>query len=286
MGAGCGPAGHCGRARLGALLRVMPDSRSHRGPHPRDLELFAPHHIAALRAATEDLSWLLSRGYSSVSALKLCGDRHGLTVRQRMAVSRSACSEQAQQRRSASRIDVGDVSAPGAGAPLGELWVDGFNVLLTVEVALGGGPVFLARDGCLRDIASVHGTYRKVVETEPAVGLLTDELLGFGLERVTVLLDAPVSNSGRLAGALRSEWARRGLSDTRWQVLLVPNPDAELVREGRTVASADGAVLDGATAWVNLARRIVDARVPRAFRVDLETSQRQLDPAQPDDAPS
>ena len=247
----------------------MPDSRSHRGPHPRDQELFAPCHLAALRAATEDLSWLLSRGYTPTSALKLSGDRHGLTVRQRMAVSRAACSEQARLRRSASRIEVSCLGRPPPAADVHELWVDGFNVLLTLEVALGGGPVFTTRDGCLRDIASVHGTYRKVHETEPAVGLVTDELLHWGMKRVTVLLDAPVSNSGRLAAVLRAHWEARELSDARWRVLLVPDPDAELVKDGRIVASADGGVLDKAAGWVNLARRIVDARVPGAFRVNL-----------------
>ncbi|NLE85015.1 MAG: DUF434 domain-containing protein [Myxococcales bacterium] len=275
----------------------MPDSRTHRGPHPRDPASFAPRHVPALRAATEDLSWLLSRGYNTTSALALTGDRYGLTARQRMAVSRAACSEEARRRREASRIET--LTVRGTSAADGdELWVDGFNVLLTLEVALGGGPVFVARDGCLRDIASVHGTYRKVHETAPAVRLLTDELQGLGARRVTVLLDAPVSNSGRLASVIRGEWAARGLcrledggpadvrvpangepadargpADVRgaagWRVLLVNDPDAELVREGRIVASADGAVLDGAAAWINLARRIVDARVPGAFRVDL-----------------
>ena len=34
---------------------------------------------------------------------------------------------------------------------------------------MGGGIVLLARDGCYRDMASMHGTYRKVAETVPAL---------------------------------------------------------------------------------------------------------------------
>ena len=70
----------------------VPDSRSHRGPDPRDAEAFAAHTLPALRAAIADLAWLLNRGYAVVSALKLVGDRWNLTERQRMAVRRSACT--------------------------------------------------------------------------------------------------------------------------------------------------------------------------------------------------
>ena len=43
-----------------------------------------------------DLSWLLGRGYAIVSAVKLVGDRWSLTERQRMAVRRAACSDEAR----------------------------------------------------------------------------------------------------------------------------------------------------------------------------------------------
>src|SRR5690606_16406078 len=105
-------------------------------------ELFALRHLDRLRAATADLSWLLSRGYNASSALKLVGDRYALAQRQRQAVSRAACSDEARLRRGKKRVD---------GSDVGELWIDGFNVLLTLEVALGRGPLFVTRDECLRD---------------------------------------------------------------------------------------------------------------------------------------
>lgn len=242
------------------MIGAVPDSRSHRGPHPQDAELFAVRHLERLRRATTDLCWLLSRGYNQTSALKLVGDRYALTKRQRQAVSRAACSDDARLRRMSKRVD---------GVELGELWIDGFNVLLTLEVALGRGPVFVTRDECLRDIASVHGTYRRVDETAPAAALLTDELLRLQVPRVRLLLDAPVSNSGRLAQVVRDEWQARGVVTDDWQVVLTRYPDDELVGSGQIVASADGDVLDRASAWLNLARTIVQRDVPEAFVVDL-----------------
>lgn len=74
----------------------MPDERRHRGPHPRDAVLFSEAHLDVLRAATDDLSWMLTRGYAPASAAALVGNRYQLTEQQRMAVQR--CSRGDHQR--------------------------------------------------------------------------------------------------------------------------------------------------------------------------------------------
>lgn len=205
--------------------------------------------------ATGELSWLLSRGYNANSALKLVGDRHALVVRQREAVLRSSCSDSSLQRRRA-------LEKPCA--PSDTLWIDGLNVILTAEVALGGGVVLIGRDGCARDIASVHGTYRGVEETQPAIDLVGDVLTEHGVRVVRVVLDSPVSNTRKLAGIIRNAW--QGSFDV--EVLLEHDADKALLASGGVVASADGGVLDKCVGWVNLARRVVE-RVPAAWVVDL-----------------
>ena len=82
----------------------MPDIRKHRGAHPEDRKLFADDQLPALRTAVRELSWLLSRDYSIKGALKLVGDRYALTDRQRLAVSRAACSDQSKEQRAAARL--------------------------------------------------------------------------------------------------------------------------------------------------------------------------------------
>ncbi len=234
----------------------MPDSRRHRGPHPRDRELFAAPRLPALRLATAHLSWLLSRGYALPSALKLVGDRHALTQRQRAAVTRAACSDEARVRRCQSRQRL----EPGA-----ELWIDGFNVLLTVEVALGGGVVFRCRDECSRDIASVHGTYRRVEETSEALSLVGRHLQGLAPSRVVLLLDSPVSNSARLGRLVLEDWGHR----FETELMLVPDPDRHLRVCSSLVATADSEILDECSAWVNLASDVIQAQLPSAWVVDL-----------------
>ena len=240
----------------------MPDHRTHRGPHPEDARLFAPALHPTLRSAVADVSWLLTRGYAAPSALKLVGDRYGLDARQRQAVARSACTDAQRDARSAKRLRAGDL----AGRPM---LLDGYNVLTTVEAALGGAVVLRARDGATRDIASLHGTWRKVDETETAAALIGRALAAAGVGPVTWYLDSPVSNSGRLAATLRAVAALGGWD---WTVELVPNPDAVLAAAAGPVATADSVILDRCTGWYNLAGAVVPADVPEANVVDLGRS--------------
>jgi hypothetical protein len=233
----------------------MPDSRKHRGPGPGDAAWFGPEARQDLVDATADLSWLLSRGYAWSSSLKLVGDRRKLVERQRIGVLRSACTDEALERRRAKRLDLAAMRGRG-------LRIDGFNLVLTLESALGGGVVLGGRDGCFRDLASVHGTYRKVEETLPALRLASRWLSEWGIGPCEWLLDAPVSNSGRLAAMIRE-------IDPSWTAPVVADPDPILASPGVPIATADAEILDRCGPWFNFARALVEAAVPHAFVVDL-----------------
>lgn len=231
----------------------------HRGPHPDDAKLFAEQNGPRLRAATADLSWLLSRGYAGDSSLKLVGDRYDLARRQRIAVARSACSDESLQRRRQSRAGLEEL----AGQPLA---IDGYNVLITIEAALAGGVILRGRDGCYRDLASVHGTFRRVEETFPAIELIGTFLAELHAGTSTWRLDSPVSNSGRLKGYLLQIAERRGWD---WSVELSTNPDQVLIASPEIAATADSVILDGCRRWANLTVPLIDERIPAAWIVDL-----------------
>jgi hypothetical protein len=89
----------------------MPDKRTHRGPHPEDAKIFAPKAVPNLQLAIADFSLLLTKGYAEKSALKLVGDRFSLTERQRLAIMRSACSD--EQLGSRNRRCVGTANLAG-----------------------------------------------------------------------------------------------------------------------------------------------------------------------------
>ena len=143
--------------------------------------------------------------------------------------------------------------------------IDGFNVITTVEAALAGGAVLVGREGCYRDMASMHGSYRKVDETLDAVRIIGSVLAAHGPAACLWYLDRPVGNSGRLRALLRDEAAVAGWS---WTVHVVDDPDSVLRDTDAIVASADSGVLDHTGSWVNLARAAVE-QVETTWLVDL-----------------
>jgi hypothetical protein len=234
---------------------AVPDTRKHRGPGPQDTEWFGLASRPVLVSAVSDLSWLFSRGYADASSLKLVGDRYQLVERQRIAVLRSSCSNDALTARRSRQVDHRELRGRA-------LRIDGFNLILTLESALGGGVILGGCDGCARDLASVHGTYRRVEETRPALELAAHLLAEWNAGPCTWLLDSPVSNSGRLAAMIREV-------NPHWTAEVVQNPDTLLSQPGDLVVSADSLILDRCGEWANLARALVEAGVPGAFVVDL-----------------
>ena len=226
----------------------MPDKRSHRGPHPDDAKLFAPNNISDLRSALADFSLLLTKGYAEKSALKLVGDKFSLTQRQRLSVMRSSCSDQKLASRNQRRIELKNIAN-------NSIAIDGYNLLITIEAAMSGAVIFKGRDGCFRDLASIHGTYRKVNETIPAIELIGKFLEEYRIKNTLWLLDSPVSNSGRLK-KIFNELAEK--NNWNWEVKLSPCPDAELIKTDLIVVTSDSVILDKCKRWANIGAEIVE----------------------------
>ncbi len=238
---------------------MSPDIRKHRGAHPEDRRLFADDRLPILRTAVDELSWLLTRAYSMKGALKLVGDKYALTDRQRLAVSRAACSDQSKMRRASTRVEA--ASAQGE-----ELIIDGFNLIITIEAALGRGVLMLCRDGCIRDLSSVHGSYRSIDETNRAIELIGESLESLRPALVGWVLDRPISNSGRLAKRVRDVARENGWN---WSVELAFNPDAEIAASNRIAISSDSNLLDRVVRWLNLNRFLIHNRLHESWLIDL-----------------
>ena len=230
-----------------------------RGPHASDPELFGPEQLPRLRAAVADLSWLLGRGYAETSSVALVGDRYRLRKRQRIAVRRCACADDALTGRLKRRVEVSALHGRRVA-------VDGFNAIIILETALAGGVLLRGRDRVLRDLASVHGSYRRVAATANAIELVCNALAQARPGSVTWYLDRPVSNSGRLR-----RWIEEAApADLPWSVELPFDPDKELMNELEgVVVSADAIVLDGCGSWSDLVSLIVKQAVADAWVVDL-----------------
>lgn len=193
------------------------------------------------------------------SSLKLVGDRYGLRERQRLAVSRCACSEQDRQRRREHCVSVEQIRDQ-------LVTVDGFNLIITVEAALSGGPLLIGVDDCIRDLSSVHGSYRSVEETDRAIMMIGDALHRLAPSSVLWLLDRPVSNSGRLAAKLTDLAARHSWP---WSVEVVFNPDAAIIASPSIAITSDSSILDRVARWTDFKSHLLARELPAAWMIDL-----------------
>lgn len=152
--------------------------------------------------------------------------------------------------------------------------VDGFNILVTAEAALAGAVLLRGRDGRTRDLASVHGTWRRMEETSQALALLSRVLEPAA--EVCWVLDRPVSNSGRLAG-----WVR----ERGWQAELSDRADSRLRTlglEGWCVATADGPLLDRLpTSCDPIAGLLADPALARTREQIVDLSEGSAGPEHP-----
>ena len=137
--------------------------------------------------------------------------------------------------------------------------LDGFNTIITLEVALSGSLLLEGMDGTIRDLAGLRGSYRIVDKTVRAVELLLNRLDTLGVREALFFLDRQVSNSGRLrALLLESEHA------VRVQVELHPGVDGQLSRM-KNVVTTDAIILDKCESWYNLNRDLIAQAVPDAW---------------------
>ena len=194
-----------------------------------------------------------------VSSLKLVGDRHGLRERQRLAVSRCACSDQDMQYRKDHCVSVEQLRNQ-------QVIVDGFNLIITIEAALSGGPLLIGVDDCIRDLSSVHGSYRSVEETDRAILMIGEALQRLAPSSVWWLLDRPVSNSGRLAAKITDLANRRNWP---WTVEVIFNPDAAIAASPGVAITSDSSIMDRVERWADLKSYLLAREVPDAWRVDL-----------------
>ena len=100
----------------------------------------------------------------------------------------------------------------------------------------------------VRDLAALRGTYRLIPETDQAVHLLTDMLQEAKVRTVRILLDEPVSNSGRLKAKI-ADIAEGCPFDL--DIRIQRDVDRELY-DKELVVTSDSIILDHCRSWVNL----------------------------------
>lgn len=219
-----------------------------RGFAPTDERDFGVQ-IGKLRSAGEDLFFLMNRGYPIKPASLFVGNHYLLSERQRLALVRSVATDERIRSRKAkenAHLKPGSV-----------VWIDCFNTIISLEIAFSGSTLLLCMDGTIRDLAGLRGTYRLIDKTDSAILTVRKVLEQERVGEVRFLIDAPVSNSGRLRARIAEIMAD---SPVRAEFEVISAVDQTLYGKENVVTS-DAVILDKCVSWFNLVRRGIDTEL-------------------------
>lgn len=220
-----------------------------RGFSPNDQTEFGAESIDTLLHAGRDLLYLLNQKYKMKGASTFVGNHYLLSERQRLALARAISSnENIKIRKSKEIQEMKDI-------PYGSVvHIDGFNTIITLEVALSHSLLLKSMDGTIRDLAGLRGTYRLIDHTKTAILLIGNHLAKYNIRKVIFYLDAPVSNSGRLKQQMIELLSPFSFEV---QVEIINQVDTVLEKLDYVVTS-DAIILDKCISWINLNARIIE----------------------------
>lgn len=220
---------------------------SRRGYDESDKRLFSEKELLRLKKAKEEIEWLIDREYKVEPVVKFVGDRYQFSMRQRDALKRATCTTKQKELRLSKRLSADEIKNDG-------IYIDGFNLIITLEVALSGGTLIKGSDGNIRDLAGLRGTYKIIDNTDIAIKIIADYLEKQKAKYVKFYLDAPVSNSGNLKYKILDQMKNYNFIT---EVELVNNADIVLDKLDRIVSS-DAAIIDKCEGYFNLCEPIIE----------------------------
>lgn len=216
--------------------------------------------LELLKNAAGEVQFLLDRGYEVKSATTFVGNHYTFSERQRLALVRSVSPLEWIVKHNAKEI----LQQEGESFPK-TVHVDGFNTIITLEVALSGSTVFRCGDGTICDLVGLRGTYRIIDKTEEAIRRMLHQLNLLKIENSCIYLDAPVLNSGRLS-SLIVECADEYNVSVSTQVI---NDVDRVLEKSDGVISGDAIILNNCISWLNIMPAIIED-IKSAWVVQLQ----------------
>ena len=232
-----------------------------RGYLLEDEKEFRGDQLNKLQTAAKELLYLINRRYKIKNASTFVGNHYLFSERQRLALSRSISSIADIKLREAKQIH----QQNGNSTRIREVNIDGFNTIITLEVALSGSPLLECIDGSFRDLAGLRGTYRIIEKTEIAVELILTWLDHMQIEKANIYLDAPVSNSGRLKTLIEAQASK---FQVKIYINVINNVDSVLEKLPFVITS-DAIILNKCENWINMNKDIIENYIEAVWCVRL-----------------
>lgn len=228
-----------------------------RGYVPADEKEFKNQSLSKLYKASEDLLYLLNRGYKIKGASTFVGNHYLLSERQRLALVRGISKyDDVIKRKSKEITNLSNIEV---------VHIDGFNTIITLEVALSNSLIIKSMDETIRDLAGLRGTYSIIDKTEIAIKLIGEFLLEHKIKKAIFYLDKPVSNSGRLKMKILEMFEG---SELQIEVENIDNVDS-ILQSKENVVSSDAIILDNCISWINLNRNIIEEKISNENCIDF-----------------
>ncbi|ABX42416.1 DUF434 domain-containing protein [Lachnoclostridium phytofermentans] len=227
-----------------------------RGYAEKDEIEFGCDWIQKLSIASQELNYLLDRGYPTKGAATFIGNHYMLSERQRLAIMRAVSSPNDILLRKSKHIPLEELSNT-------EVHIDAFNTIITLEVALSNSLLLECMDSTIRDLAGLRGTYHVIDKTEQAIHLLFRQLWNSKVGKVIFYIDSPVSNSGRLKSLIMEISADYAILT---EAIVLHDVDKTLETKPYVITS-DAIILNKCLSWVNLNRVIINEHIPNAWYV-------------------
>ncbi len=222
---------------------------------------FNQKSLPKLYQSAYDYHFLLNREYPVKGALTFVGNHYLLSERQRLSLMRGISSkkdiENRKNKQITNHIENRTVS------------IDGFNTIITLEVALSQSLLLKCMDGTIRDLASLRGNYRVIDKTEHAIMCIGEALQQYHIDKAVFYLDAPVSNSGRLKMQILELLS---VFDYAVEVNVINDVD-RVLQKLENVITSDAIILDKCQSWINLNKTIIEQYENQCFLIDFENAE-------------
>lgn len=213
-----------------------------RGGAASDEQEFSVSSMEVLKKAAGHIRYLVNEGYAIKNASVFVGNHFMLSERQRLALVRSISTDAQLRLRREKECSAEELCGQ-------TVYIDGFNTIITLEIALCQSLLLSCMDGTIRDLAGLRGTYRLIGETPRAIQMAAQTLADLKIQKAVFYLDAPVSNSGRLKSLIAEVWEPY---DMELDIQIIHDVD-RVLQEKEHVITGDAIILDKCRSWFNLA---------------------------------
>ncbi|WP_462272881.1 DUF434 domain-containing protein [Methanohalophilus sp.] len=189
-----------------------------------------------LREPAADIRYLLYRGYRRKGSIRFVSNHYRLAEEERHILTRLVFDPETASRRSNRRLACSQLKGC-------DIFIDGYNVLITMESVLQNETVWFADDGFLRDTRGIFKNHTNTATTYQAVDEMLTTLSVLAVNSATILLDTQMSNSGKLAQFIRKRATKYPFKTV---VTTSKNVDFDLKQAGHLgiIATADSVIVD------------------------------------------